>query len=182
MALTAEEQGLLGARYYAANPLHPLSHTVANVNLDCLNPWGRTHDLAMVGLGHSTLDDLVQRFAGEQGRTVTAEAQPEKGTFYRSDHFEFAKVGVPALYLTGGTRFVGRPAGWGLDKANEYTERDYHKVSDEVKPDWDLSGAVEDLQLLFRVGYELSSTPMWPVWKEGSEFRSRRTLAPGAGR
>lgn len=182
VALTAEEQGLLGARHYTTRPLHPLSRTVANLNLDCLNPWGRTRDLAVVGLGHSTLDDLVLRFAEEQNRTVTAEAQPEKGTFYRSDHFEFAKVGVPALYLTGGTQFVGRPVDWGLGKANEFTELDYHKVSDEVKPDWDLSGAVEDLQLLFRVGYELATTPTWPEWKEGSEFRARRPSVPPADR
>ena len=174
VALTAEEQGLLGARHYASSPLHPLERTVANINMDGLNPWGRTGDFAIVGLGNSSLDDLARRYATEQGRTVTSEAQPEKGTFYRSDHFEFAKVGVPALYGKGGTNFLGRPPEWGRAKADEYTERDYHKVSDEVKVDWDLSGAVEDLQLLYRVGYELATTSLWPEWAPNSEFRARR--------
>ena len=174
IALTAEEQGLLGARYYAANPLHPLARTVANLNMDGLNPWGRTLDFAIVGLGNSSLDELARRFAQEQGRSIIGETQPEKGTFYRSDHFEFSKVGVPALYGKGGTNYVGRPVGWGRAKADEFTERDYHKVSDVVKPDWDLAGAVEDLRLLFRVGYELATTPLWPEWYPGTEFRARR--------
>jgi len=174
LALTGEEQGLLGARHYAADPLHPLSRTVANINMDGLNPWGRTSDLSIIGLGNSTLDDLARRHATAQGRTVAAEAQTEKGYFYRSDHFEFAKVGVPALYAKGGTNFLGRPPGWGQSKADDYTERDYHKVSDEVKPDWDFAGAVEDLQILFRVGYELATTSAWPEWNPGTEFRAKR--------
>ncbi|MEN9676984.1 MAG: hypothetical protein RIS76_2880 [Verrucomicrobiota bacterium] len=174
VALTAEEQGLLGARHYAANPLHPLRRTVANLNMDGLNPWGRTRDVAVVGLGNSTLDDLAVREAGRQGRTVTAEASPEKGMFYRSDHFEFAKVGVPALYLKSGLDYVGRPEGWGRARSDEFTERDYHKVSDEVKDDWDFSGAVEDLQILYRIGLDLAQTPNWPEWKPGTEFKARR--------
>ncbi|MCW5556480.1 MAG: M28 family peptidase, partial [Verrucomicrobiae bacterium] len=174
VALTAEEQGLLGARFYAAHPLHPLARTVANINMDGLNPWGRTVDFEVIGLGNSTLDELAIRFAQQQGRIITAEDQPEKGYFYRSDHFEFAKVGVPALWGKGGTNYVGRPPGWGRAKADEFTARDYHKVSDEVKDDWDLSGAVEDLQLLFRVGHELATTSAWPEWSPGAEFRARR--------
>jgi len=174
VALTAEEQGLLGARHYAANPLHPLRRTVANLNMDGLNPWGRTRDVAVVGLGNSTLDDLAVREAGRQGRTVTAEASPEKGMFYRSDHFEFAKVGVPALYLKSGLDYVGRPEGWGRARSDEFTERDYHKVSDEVKDDWDFSGAVEDLQILYRIGLDLAQNPIWPEWKPGTEFKARR--------
>jgi Zn-dependent M28 family amino/carboxypeptidase len=174
VALTAEEQGLLGARHYAANPLHPLRRTVANLNMDGLNPWGRTRDVAVVGLGNSTLDDLAVREAGRQGRTVTAEASPEKGMFYRSDHFEFAKVGVPALYLKSGLDYVGRPEGWGRARSDEFTERDYHKVSDEVKDDWDFSGAAEDLQILYRIGLDLAQTPNWPEWKPGTEFKARR--------
>ncbi len=174
VALTAEEQGLLGARHYALNPLHPLRRTVANLNMDGLNPWGRTRDVAVVGLGNSTLDDLVLREAGRQGRAVVAEPMPEKGMFYRSDHFEFAKVGVPALYLKSGLDYLGRPEGWGRARADEFTERDYHKVSDEVKPDWDFSGAVEDLQILFRVGLDLAQNPAWPEWKPGTEFKALR--------
>lgn len=174
VALTAEEQGLLGARHYAVNPLHPLRRTVANLNMDGLNPWGRTRDVAVVGLGNSTLDDLAVREAGRQGRTVTAEASPEKGMFYRSDHFEFAKVGVPALYLKSGLDYVGRPEGWGRARSDEFTERDYHKVSDEVKDDWDFSGAVEDLQILYRIGLDLAQNPIWPEWKPGTEFKARR--------
>lgn len=174
VALTAEEQGLLGARYYALNPLHPLRKTVANLNMDGLNPWGRTRDVAVVGLGNSTLDDLAVREAGRQKRVVTAEAMPEKGMFYRSDHFEFAKVGVPALYLKSGKDYLDRPEGWGRAREEEFTERDYHKVSDEVKPDWDFSGAVEDLQILFRIGLDLAQGPVWPEWKPGTEFKARR--------
>lgn len=174
LALTGEEQGLLGARYYASNPLHPLAKTVANINMDGLNPWGKTQDMAVIGLGNSTLDDLIQKYATQQGRVLNQEAHPEKGYFYRSDHFEFAKVGIPALYAKSGTNYVDRPLGWGQSKADEYTERDYHKVSDEVKSDWDFSGAVQDLQLLFRVGYELSTTGIWPEWKPGAEFKAIR--------
>jgi Zn-dependent M28 family amino/carboxypeptidase len=99
---------------------------------------------------------------------------PEKGTFYRSDHFEFAKVGVPALYMKSALDYLGRPEDWGQAKSNEFTDRDYHKVSDEVKPDWDLSGAIEDLGILYRVGWTLTQDRAWPVWKSGSEFKARR--------
>ena len=174
LAVTAEEQGLLGAKFYAARPLHPLDHTLANINMDGLNTWGRTRDFAVVGLGNSTLDDVMLDVAREQGRVMKPEAMPEKGTFYRSDHFEFAKVGVPALYTKGGMDFIGKPEGYGQRKADEYTERDYHKVSDDVKPDWDLAGVVEDLQLLFQVGQRVANNPVWPEWKPGTEFKARR--------
>ena len=173
-ALTGEEQGLLGAKYYASHPLHPLDRTLANLNMDGLNTWGRTTDLSVVGLGNSTLDNLVREFAGKQHRTVQPEAEPEKGIFYRSDHFEFAKVGVPALYTKGGMNFLGRPKDYGRMRADEFTAQDYHKVSDEVKPDWDLSGAVEDLQLLFEVGKRVAHDPQWPEWNPGTEFKARR--------
>jgi Zn-dependent M28 family amino/carboxypeptidase len=174
LAVTAEEQGLLGAKFYASQPLHPLVHTLANINMDGLNTWGRTRDFSVVGLGNSTLDDVVQGIVKEQGRVVIPEAMPEKGTFYRSDHFEFAKVGVPALYTKGGMDFIGKSEGYGQKKADEYTERDYHKVSDDVKPDWDLAGAIEDLQLLFQVGQRVANDDQWPEWKPGTEFKARR--------
>jgi Zn-dependent M28 family amino/carboxypeptidase len=180
IALTAEEQGLLGARHYAMGPLQPLERTVLNINMDGLNPWGRTSDLALVGLGSSTVDDLVRAPVAAQGRTLTAESQPEKGTFYRSDHFEFARRGVPVMYAKSGTNYLGRPPGWGSAKADEYTDKDYHKVSDEVKPDWDFAGAVEDLQVIFRVGYDLANGDQWPEWNPGTEFRARREASRSA--
>jgi len=174
LAVTAEEKGLLGAKYYAANPLYPLEKTVANINMDGVNQWGRTEDIVVVGMGNSTLDDVLAEAVAGQGRTVEPDAEPEKGFFYRSDHFEFAKQGVPALYTDAGIRFVGKPAGYGQQKRDEYTANDYHKPSDEIKDDWDLSGAVEDLRLLFEVGYRVSQTPAFPEWKPGTEFKARR--------
>ena len=182
LAVTAEEQGLLGAKFYATRPLYPLRRTLANINMDGLNTWGRTRDFSVVGLGNSTLDDIVLGIATAQGRTVKPEAMPEKGTFYRSDHFEFAKVGVPALYGKGGMDYRDKPAGYGQTKADEYTERDYHKVSDDVKPDWDLSGAVEDLQLLHQVGERVADGKTWPAWKPGTEFKARRDAMLDAAR
>ncbi|MSV27377.1 MAG: M20/M25/M40 family metallo-hydrolase [Bryobacterales bacterium] len=174
LAVTAEEKGLLGAKYYAENPLYPLKNTVADINMDAMNQWGRTKDIVLVGLGNSTLDDVVAAVAAEQGRTVKPDAEPEKGFFYRSDHFEFAKQGVPAIDPDSGTEFVGKPAGFSQKKRDEYTNNDYHKVSDEVKPDWDLSGAVEDTRLLFQVGYRVAETDKFPEWKPGTEFKARR--------
>jgi Zn-dependent M28 family amino/carboxypeptidase len=178
LAVTAEEKGLLGAKYYAEHPLYPISRTVVNLNMDGLNPWGRTRDIEVIGFGHSDLEDWLDDFAKEQGRVIKPDSGPEKGRYFRSDHFEFAKIGVPALYLKGGIDFLGRPPGWGKAKGDEYTERDYHKVSDEVKPDWDFAGAVEDLRLLFDVGRRAANQRDRPQWKPGSEFRSRRDEAP----
>jgi Zn-dependent M28 family amino/carboxypeptidase len=174
LSVTAEEKGLLGSRWYAAHPILPLEKTLADINMDSLNPWGRTSDVIEVGFGQSTLDDVLIAAAAEQGRSVSAEPQPEKGAYFRSDHFEFAKVGVPALYADSGVEFLGKPPGWGIAKGDEFTSRDYHKPSDEVKPDWDLSGAVEDLELLVRVGRKVADGDRRPEWKEGSEFRARR--------
>jgi Zn-dependent M28 family amino/carboxypeptidase len=174
LAVTAEEKGLLGAKYYAENPLYPPERTLANINMDGVNQWGRTSDVVVVGLGNSTLDDVLTEAAAVQKRTVKGDAEPEKGFYYRSDHFEFAKQGVPALYSDSGTDFIGKPAGYGQQKRDEYTERDYHKVSDQVKPDWDLSGAVEDAQLLFTVGQRVANTDKYPEWKPGTEFKARR--------
>jgi Zn-dependent M28 family amino/carboxypeptidase len=174
LAVTAEEKGLLGAKHYAANPLYPLENTLANINMDGLNQWGRTKDIGITGYGNSTLDDLLVEAAAAQGRVVKPEAEPEKGFFYRSDHFEFAKQGVPALDPDSGTEFIGKPEGYGMKKRDEYTTNDYHKVSDEVKPDWDLSGAIEDLQLLFQVGYRVAEGRQWPEWKPGAEFKAKR--------
>jgi Zn-dependent M28 family amino/carboxypeptidase len=174
LAVTAEEFGLLGAKYYAQNPLYPLAKTVANINIDGINQWGRTSDLVVIGLGNSTLDDVLDTVAIASGRTLVPDPESEKGFFYRSDHFEFAKQGVPALYTDVGVNYLDKPAGYGLQKRAEYTANDYHKVSDEIKPDWDLSGAVEDARLLFEVGYRVAQSPTWPEWKPGTEFKARR--------
>jgi len=174
LSVTAEEQGLLGAKYYAENPLYPLRSTLANINMDGLNTWGRTKDMVLIGLGNSTLDDIVMEVARQQGRTIQPDAEPEKGFYYRSDHFEFAKQGVPALDPEPGVDYIGKPEGYGLQKRREFTERDYHRVSDVIKPGWDLSGAVEDLQLLFQVGYRVAEGEQYPEWKPGSEFKAKR--------
>ena len=174
LAVTAEEQGLLGAKYYAQNPLYPLEKTLANINMDGLNQWGRTRDIVVVGFGNSTLDDLLATAAAEQDRTVVPDPEPEKGFFYRSDHFEFAKEGVPALYTDAGTEYLDKPAGYGDQKRAEYTANDYHKPSDEIKPDWDLSGGLQDLALMFNVGLAVASAETWPEWKPGTEFLAKR--------
>ncbi|HEV2913791.1 MAG TPA: M28 family metallopeptidase [Pyrinomonadaceae bacterium] len=174
LAVTAEEKGLLGSKYYATHPLYPLEKTLANINVDGINQWGRTRDITLVGLGNSTLDDLVQQAATQQGRTVKPDPEPEKGYFYRSDHFEFAKQGVPALDPDSGSDYIGKPPEYGKQKRDEYTNNDYHKPSDEVRPDWDLSGAVEDAQLLFTVGYNVAQGDKYPEWKPGTEFKAKR--------
>jgi Zn-dependent M28 family amino/carboxypeptidase len=183
LAVTAEEQGLLGAKSYAEHPLYPLEKTLANINMDVINLWGRTSDMTSVGLGQSTLDDLLAEVAQERGRAVGPDPEPEKGLYYRSDHFEFAKVGVPALNAKGGMTYIGRPADYGRIKRDEYTKNDYHKPSDEVKPDWDLSGAAEDASVLYEVGLRVANGDRHPEWKPTSEFRARReAMLKAAGR
>ena len=174
LAVTAEEKGLVGAKFYASNPVYPLNKTVANINLDGVNQWGKTSDITVVGLGNSSLEDVLADVIQIEDRTITPDPEPEKGFYYRSDHFEFAKQGVPALYLDSGTEYIGKPAGYSEQKRNEYTNVDYHKVSDEVKPDWDLSGAVDDLRVMFRIGYVVAQSPRMPEWKAGTEFKARR--------
>ena len=174
VAVTAEERGLLGAKYYAQNPLYPLERTLANINMDGANLWGSTEDIVVVGLGNSTLDEVLATAAAEMGRVVLPDPEPEKGFFYRSDHFEFAKEGVPALYVDEGTRVLGKPEGYGEEKRREYTANDYHKPSDEIKSDWDLSGAVDDFRLLFMVGHDVATATDWPEWKPGTEFKAKR--------
>ena len=171
LSVTAEEKGLLGSQYYAEHPLYPLSKTLADINMDGLNQWGKTRDITIIGLGNSTLDDVAATVAQAEGRMLRPDAEPEKGYFYRSDHFEFAKLGVPALDPEAGVDFIGKPSGYGMRKRDEYTNHDYHAVTDEVKPDWDLSGAVEDLRLLLQIGYRVAAADQWPDWKPGTEFK-----------
>lgn len=174
LAVTAEEQGLLGAAYYAMAPLFPLAKTVANINMDMLSLWGPTKDLTVIGLGNSELDDYAQAIASEQQRTLRPDAEPEKGFYYRSDHFNFAKQGVPAFYAEPGVEVVGKPAGYGRQKRDEYTANDYHSPQDEIKADWDLTGAVQDLQLFLTMGYRVGNAARFPEWRAGNEFRAAR--------
>ncbi len=174
LSVTGEEKGLLGSKFYAHNPLYPLARTVADINMDGLNQWGPTRDLTVIGYGNSTLDDVLTTVLAADGRTVRPDAEPEKGYYYRSDHFEFAQQGVPALDPDAGIEYIGKPDGYGMQKRDEYTNNDYHKVSDEVKPDWDLSGAVEDLRVFFRVGTLVANAPGIPQWKAGAEFKAKR--------
>jgi Zn-dependent M28 family amino/carboxypeptidase len=163
---TAEERGLLGAKYYVQHPLYPLSKTVANINLDYFSNWGwgKTKDFSILGLGMSSLDDLVKDAVIRQGRIVTGDTDPVEGFYWRSDHVEFAMGNVPSLGTSPGIDFVGQPADYGDRKRSEYITNDYHKPTDQIKPDWDLTGAVEDLQILLEVGYRAAQNQARPVW------------------
>lgn len=174
LAVTAEEQGLLGSQYYAVTPVYPLARTLANINMDGLNPHGRTKDLTLIGYGASDLDDYARSAAGEQGRIIRADPEPEKGFYYRSDHFNFAKLGVPALDPDEGIDYIGKPPEFGQKVRDDYTEHDYHMPSDVVKSDWDLSGAREDLKVFFAVGYRVAEAETFPQWKPGNEFKAKR--------
>lgn len=145
--VTAEEQGLLGSQYYSVMPIYPLEKTLAVINIDVANTWGRTKDMTVIGMGASDLDDYLRDTAREQGRVLRPDPEPEKGFYYRSDHFNFAKQGVPALDPSEGIEFIGKPADYGMKMRERFTKEDYHTPSDEVKPDWDLSGAAEDAKL-----------------------------------
>lgn len=173
MATTAEEAGLLGAKYYALHPLYPLKNTLADINIDTMNVWGKTRDVEDTSFGMSTLDDALANRVQAQGRTAIPNPRAEKGNIYRADNFEFAKVGIPALYIGKNEHLLSRPADAPL-RADEYDLHDYHQVSDEVKSDWDLSGAVQDVQLLFQVGYEVANDNKYPEWKPGNGFKPQR--------
>jgi Zn-dependent M28 family amino/carboxypeptidase len=174
LMVTAEEQGLLGSQHYSVTPIYPLTKTAANINIDGVNQWGRTKDITVIGLGASDLDDYLRDAAAEQGRTLRPDPEPEKGFYYRSDHFNFAKQGVPALYTDSGVEYVGKGPDYARQKRDEYTKIDYHQPSDHIKPDWDLTGAVEDARLMFGVGYRVANADGLPEWKPGNEFRAKR--------
>jgi Zn-dependent M28 family amino/carboxypeptidase len=174
LSVTAEEKGLLGSRYYAQNPLYPLNRTLADINMDGAQFIGPSRDLEVVGSGNSTIDGLAARLLAKSGRVLTPDSQPEKGSFYRSDHFEFAKVGVPSFYTKAGIDIIGRPAGYGMQKRDEYIALYYHKVGDEIQPWWDFSGAAEDARFLFELGREIADGTTWPEWNPGNEFKARR--------
>ncbi|HVD95528.1 MAG TPA: M20/M25/M40 family metallo-hydrolase [Candidatus Limnocylindria bacterium] len=174
MDTTAEEAGLLGAKYYAEHPLYPLEKSLADINIDGINPWGKTHDLEDLTNRNSTLDDLLGEAAARQGRVMKPSSEPEKGGFYRVDSFEFAKAGVPVLHAARGIEIIGKPPEYGKQKRDEFVAKHYHQPSDEVDPNWDLSGAVQDIQLLFEVGYQVTNGDKFPEWKASSEFKVKR--------
>jgi Zn-dependent M28 family amino/carboxypeptidase len=184
LLVTAEEQGLLGSGYYAMSPIYPLAKTAAVINIDGMNLHGKTRDLEIVGLGLSDLDDYMQKAAAAQGRIVKPNQEPQKGGYFRSDHFSFAKQGTPAINPGGGIDYVGKPPDYGRKIRDAYTANDYHKPSDKVKPDWELSGAVEDLDLYLTVGYQVAQAEKMPEWKSGAPWKARRDeqLKVAAGR
>ena len=176
LAVTAEESGLLGSKYYSENPIFPAAKTVANFNMDNIaaGNLGRTRDVAVVGYGNSELENYLARAAEAQGRVVVQEPYPEKGSYYRSDHFSLAQIGVPALYLTNATDSVEHGKAWGDERLKDYTANHYHKPSDEYDADWDLSGAAQEVMLLLEMGRELAGNRDFPNWHEGVEFKRAR--------
>jgi Zn-dependent M28 family amino/carboxypeptidase len=175
LSVTAEEQGLWGSAYYARNPVYPAEKTVANINMDGLNPFEKTNDIIIVGAGQSELEDYLKEAAEKAGRYVAYEQHPEAGYYYRSDHFNFAKAGIPALYTESGIDVVGKGKAYGLKLEDDYREKHYHRPSDEYdEKTWTLKGGIEDLKLLFQVGKRLSLENKWPEWKPGSEFKALR--------
>ena len=174
IAVTLEEAGLLGSKFYASHPSYPLAKTVADINMDAMHALGRAHDMAIVGFGQSQMDDVLKQALDAQGRVVSPEESPEKGHFFRSDHFNFAKVGVPALYAKGGTDLLEGGTTAGKVAVDDYTRNRYHKPADEFRDDMNFDGVVEDLDALYAVGKQLSGGTMWPQWSADSEFRAAR--------
>jgi len=171
LVVTAEEQGLLGSKYYASNPVIPIENTVANINMDAMNVLGKTKNVAVVGMGKSEMEDYLEAAAAKQGRTLTQEDRPEAGYYYRSDHFSFAKQGVPALYAEGGNEPADEETAKYRKRMNVIVTGCYHQVCDQYRDDWDLSGIVQDTQMLFDVGVGVANAEAWPKWNEASEFQ-----------
>jgi Zn-dependent M28 family amino/carboxypeptidase len=174
LAVTLEESGLLGSAYYVANPVYPLNRTVAAFNMDAITWGGPTKDVTVVGYGASELEDYLLRAARRQDRVVMPEPTPENGFFFRSDHFNFAKVGVPALYIKLGVEDREKGAEWAKARNAEFTLKDYHKPSDEFRPGTDLRGGLEDITLLYDIGRTLANERRFPQWYPQSEFRAAR--------
>ena len=175
LSVTAEEQGLLGSEYYAQNPVYPANKTVANINMDGLNRFAKTKDIIVIGEGQSDLEDYLKEEVEKAGGYISFDVHPEAGYYYRSDHFNFAKAGIPALYIKTGIDVEGKGTAYGKKIQDDYTEKNYHQPSDEYDATtWTLEGAIHDLQLLFLVGKRLANEEKWPAWKTGSEFKAAR--------
>jgi Zn-dependent M28 family amino/carboxypeptidase len=173
MCTTAEEAGLLGAKFYAQHPLYPLEKTLADINIDSMNVWGKARDVEDTSFGFSTLDDMLAAAAKRQGRTAIPNSRPEKGSIYRADNFEFSKVGLPSLYIGKGEHLLSRTPDAPL-RSDEFDLKDYHQVTDQVNAGWDLTGAVQDVDLLFEIGYQVANAEKFPEWKPGNEFKPKR--------
>jgi len=176
LAPTLEEAGLLGSRYYSVHPVMPLAKTVANINMDALQIIGRTHDMAIVGYGHSQMDNYLKDALAPLGRTIVADAESEKGFFYRSDQLNFARKGVPVLYANSGYDKLDGGIAAGRAAIDDYTRNRYHKPSDEYDPHWDLTGVIENIQVLHAVGKRLADESTFPQWNVDSEFSSARQI------
>jgi len=176
-AVAAEEQGLLGSQYLAQHPPVPPGMFAVDINIDGLNIWGKTKDISFIGLGKSTLDGVVKDLAALQGRVVKPDEMPDRGFFYRSDQFNFAKIGVPAFYSHHGLDFTGRPDGWGKKQREEWEATHYHQPSDELNDQWNFEGAVQDVQLFFELGDQVANLNAMPEWKKGDEFEQARKKA-----
>jgi Zn-dependent M28 family amino/carboxypeptidase len=181
LALTAEEQGLLGSLYYAANPMHPLADTVAGLNMDGMNDIGTTRDVTVIGYGFSELDEVLAKAAAEQGRELAPDPEAEKGYYFRSDHFELAKLGVPMLYPKAGYDHDEKGMDYGLARAADYIANHYHRISDDYSRDWETAGALQDLELYFHTGRMIIDSDTWPNWNEGTEFKSTRDAQRSRG-
>jgi Zn-dependent M28 family amino/carboxypeptidase len=176
-AVAAEEAGLLGSTYLAQHLPVPAGDVACDINIDGANIWGRSRDLMMIGYGKSDLDALVESIARWQHRVVTADQLPDRGFFYRSDQFSFAKLGIPAAYAESGTDFIGRPPGWGKAQKEKWESENYHQPSDAYDPKWNLAGAVEDTQLYFHLGHLVANQAPLPRWSSGDEFERARRAA-----
>lgn len=174
LAVTAEEQGLLGSEYYATHPIFPLNKTVADLNMDALGDFGETNDFAISGKGQNDLEDIVERIAKAEGKSVTGDKNPGAGGYYRSDHFNFAKVGIPAIDVNNGETSTLHGAAWGKQKQKEYGDLHYHQPSDNYSPDMNTDGVAEVANLLYNTGLELANESTFPGWKNGSEFKAVR--------
>ena len=175
--VAAEEQGLIGSQYFAEHPPIPAGKMAANINYDSGNIWGETRDITFIGLGKSSLDAVALEVAARQGRTVKGDQLPDRGFYYRSDQFNFAKIGVPAFYFDGGTDFIGRPEGWGVEQIERYEENHYHQPSDELTPDWNFDGMVQDTRFGFLAGTIVANDAALPQWNSGNEFEAARRAA-----
>jgi Zn-dependent M28 family amino/carboxypeptidase len=184
IATTAEERGLLGARHYAQHPLYPLRDTLANINIDGINTYGATRDIQLTTSGKSTVDDLVRVHARRMGLEVHGDAHPERGSFFRADQLEFARVGIPVAYTGAGLQVIGKPDGYGDQLVADYIAHDYHQVTDTMRPDWDIQGTRQHIELLLRLGYDIAQGNDYPQWYPDAEFKAIRdaTLAAPAAR
>ena len=174
LAVTAEEQGLLGAKYYAENPVYPPEKTVANINMDALNYVGPMKDLTIYGFGQSELEDIAKRIANQQGRYIYPDPTPGAGTFFRSDHFQFAKIGIPSIFASGTYEAVNGGVEYAKKVREDYNANAYHMPADEFvmgETEWKLGGMLQDVELYYLLGEKLANSEVWPKWKEGSEFK-----------